>query len=170
MKIMHLISGGDVGGAKTHVLSLLQGLTQTEQVLLVCFMEGPFAQEAREMGIRTLVLSSGDIPAVVKQIASLIKNDGYQIVHCHGSRANLMGTLLRLCVKVPMVTTVHSDYRLDYLGRPFHRLTYGTINTVCVRQIPYHIGVSDAMAIFWSPGDLIRRLCLLFIMVWILPR
>ena len=25
MKIMHLISGGDVGGAKTHVLSLLKG-------------------------------------------------------------------------------------------------------------------------------------------------
>ena len=37
MKIMHLISGGDVGGAKTHVLSLLQGLSRTEQVRLVCF-------------------------------------------------------------------------------------------------------------------------------------
>ena len=146
MKIMHLISGGDVGGAKTHVLSLLRGLTQTEQILLVCFMEGPFAQEAREMGIHTMVLSSGNILAVVKQIASVIKHDGYQIVHCHGSRANLMGTLLRMSVKIPMVTTVHSDYRLDYLGRPFHRLTYGTINTVCVRRIPYHIGVSDAMA------------------------
>lgn len=45
-----------------------------------------------------------------------------------------------------MVTTVHSDYRLDYLGRPIHHLTYGTINTICVRKIPYHIGVSDAMA------------------------
>jgi len=146
MKIMHLISGGDVGGAKTHVLSLLHGLTKTEQVLLVCFMEGPFAQEAREMGIQTLVLPSGNIPAVVNQIKQIIVEEGYQIVHCHGSRANLMGTLLRLSVKIPMVTTVHSDYRLDYLGRPFHRLSYGTINTVCVRKIRYHIGVSDAMA------------------------
>ena len=41
MKIMHLISGGDVGGAKTHVLSLLQGLGRTETVRLVCFLEGP---------------------------------------------------------------------------------------------------------------------------------
>ena len=146
MKIMHLISGGDVGGAKTHVLSLLQGLSRTETVLLVCFMEGPFAQEAREMGIHTLVLDSGNLPAVLKRIADMIQKDGYQIVHCHGSRANLMGTLLRGKVRIPMVTTVHSDYRLDYLGRPFHRLTYGTINTVCVRMIPYHIGVSDAMA------------------------
>ncbi len=146
MKIMHLISGGDVGGAKTHVLSLLRGLSQTETVLLVCFMEGPFAQKAREMGIDTMVFDSGNLFSVVNQIADLIKTKGFEVVHCHGSRANLMGTLLRRKVKISMVTTVHSDYRLDYLGRPFHRLTYGTINTVCVRRIPYHIGVSDAMA------------------------
>ena len=146
MKIMHLISGGDVGGAKTHVLSLLHGLTKTETVLLICFMEGPFAQEAREMGIDTMVFDSGNLFSVVNQIAELIETKGFEIVHCHGSRANLMGTLLRGKMKIPMVTTVHSDYRLDYLGRPFHRLTYGTINTVCVRRIPYHIGVSDAMA------------------------
>ncbi len=146
MKIMHLISGGDVGGAKTHVLSLLHGLTKTETVRLVCFLEGPFAREARELGIDTLVLDSGNLPAVVKTIAGMVKDEGFQIVHCHGSRANLMATLLKRQVQVPMVTTVHSDYRLDYLGRPFHRLTYGTINTYCVRRIPYHIGVSDAMA------------------------
>lgn len=146
MKIMHLISGGDVGGAKTHVLSLLQGLNRTETVRLVCFTEAEFSQEAREMGIDTQVLSSGNLLSVVGEIARMIVGEGFQIVHCHGSRANLIGTLLRRKVSVPMVTTVHSDYRLDYLGRTFHRLTYGTINTFCVRRIPYHIGVSDAMA------------------------
>lgn len=146
MKIMHLISGGDVGGAKTHVLSLLQGLGRTETVRLVCFLEGPFAQDAREMGIDTRVMTQGNLFAVVNTLAHMIRDEGFEIVHCHGSRANLLGTLLRRKVSVPMVTTVHSDYRLDYLGRPFHRLTYGTINTICVRRIPYHIGVSDAMA------------------------
>ncbi len=145
MKIMHLISGGDVGGAKTHVLSLLKGLTQTQDVRLVCFMEGAFAQEAREMGIDTVVMECG-LLSCVSQIARMIEDENFQIVHCHGSRANLTGTLLRRKTHVPMVTTVHSDYRLDYLGRPVHRLTYGTINTFCVRRIPYHIGVSDAMA------------------------
>ena len=146
MKIMHLISGGDVGGAKTHVLSLLQGLSRTETVRLVCFLEGPFAQEARDMGIDTLVMTQGNLLKVVAELARMIQTEGFQIVHCHGSRANLLGTLLKGKVHVPLVTTVHSDYRLDYLGRPFHRLTYGTINTVCVRRIPNHIGVSDAMA------------------------
>ena len=53
MKIIHLISGGDVGGAKTHVLSLLEGLGRTQQVRLVCFTAGAFADDAMAMGIDT---------------------------------------------------------------------------------------------------------------------
>ena len=45
MKVIHLISGGDSGGAKTHVHSLLQGLSQHIQADMVCFMDGPFTQE-----------------------------------------------------------------------------------------------------------------------------
>ena len=56
-----------------------------------------------------------------------------------------MGALLRHSTGLPVVTTVHSDYRLDYLGRPLSRLTYGTINTVALRLLDYRIGVSDAM-------------------------
>lgn len=48
MKVIHLISGGDSGGAKTHVLSLLQHLNQTITAQLVCFRDGPFAEEARQ--------------------------------------------------------------------------------------------------------------------------
>ena len=146
MKVIHLISGGDVGGAKTHVLTLLQGLGKTQTVRLVCFMEGPFAQEARDMGIDTVVFTSRNVFAVIRDLTRMIRTEGFQIVHCHGSRANLMGTMLQNQVRVPVVTTVHSDYRLDYLGRNFHRWTYGSINTVCVRMIRNHIGVSDAMA------------------------
>lgn len=58
MKIIHLISGGDVGGAKTHVHSLLCGLAKTEEVQLVCFMDGPFAEEARQLNIPTKIVKS----------------------------------------------------------------------------------------------------------------
>lgn len=144
MKIIHLISGGDVGGAKTHVLSLLQGLGKTEQVRLVCFTDGAFADDARAMGIDTLVLDSG-VAASIRTLSDMICTEGFEIVHCHGSRANMIGAILKRRINVPIVTTVHSDYRLDYLGRPFHRITYGTINTVALRLFDYHIGVSDSM-------------------------
>jgi len=146
MKIMHIISGGDVGGAKTAVLSLVSGLSRTEQVRLVCFLEGPFSQEARELGIDTAVLPSRHVLRVAKALAKEINDGGYEIVHCHGSRANLIGALLMKRVRAVTVTTVHSDPRLDYLGRPFRRLTYGNINALCLRRFPYHIAVSNAMA------------------------
>ena len=145
MKVITLISGGDIGGAKTHVLSLLHGLGKTEQVRLVCFREGEFAEDARKLGIDTCVMEVS-VGAAIGRLTQMIREEGFQIIHCHGARANLTGAILRRKIRVPIVTTVHSDYRLDYLGRPLHRLTYGTINTIALRMFDYHIGVSDAMA------------------------
>ena len=145
MKVIHLISGGDSGGAKTHVHSLLQNLSRTIEVTMVCFMEGPFAQEARELGISTVVLPGHNLLHTFRTLKQMIREGGYQIIHCHGARGNMMGALLRKATGLPVVTTVHSDYRLDYLGRPFSRISYGTINTIALRRLDYRIGVSDAM-------------------------
>lgn len=145
MNIIHLISGGDVGGAKTHVLSLLAGLKETENVRLVCFTDGEFAEEARALGIDTVIVDCGAVSAI-GALQKIVQEHQAQIIHCHGARANMMGALLRKKVKVPVLTTVHSDYRLDYLGRPLGRLTYGTINTVALRFMDYYVGVSDPMA------------------------
>lgn len=145
MKVVHLISGGDVGGAKTHVHSLLLNLNKTIHVDMICFTDGEFAQEARELGIPTYIISKSFF-ATLSELTSFIKKGGYDIVHCHGSKANMYGALLRRRLGLPVVTTVHSDYRLDYMGRPVHRLTYGTINSVALRMLDYHIGVSDPIA------------------------
>lgn len=42
MRVLHLISGGDTGGAKTHVITLLQELKQKIDIELVCLSEGCF--------------------------------------------------------------------------------------------------------------------------------
>ena len=146
MRIIHMISGGDVGGAKTHVLSLLDGLNKTEDVHLICFTEGEFAQEARRLGIPTTVLCDGSLFSVRRRILAMIRHDGYQVIHCHGARANMMGMLLRRRAAIPVISTIHSDYRLDYMGRPFAALTYGTINRLSLRRLDAWIGVSDGMS------------------------
>ena len=145
MKVIHLISGGDSGGAKTHVLSLLQNLNKTITAQLVCFRDGPFAEEARTMGIPTMICGGNNIPHLRRELADYIREGGYQLIHCHGSRANMIGALLRKPTGLPVVSTVHSDYKLDYMGRPFARLTFGAINAWALRHLDYRIGVSDAM-------------------------
>ncbi len=145
MKVIHLISGGDSGGAKTHVLSLLQNLNKTITAQLVCFRDGPFAEEARQMGIPTMVCGGNNVFRTRRKLVAYIREGGYEIIHCHGSRANMIGAMLRKPTGLPVVTTVHSDYRLDYMGRPLSHLTFGTINALALRKLDYRIGVSDAM-------------------------
>ena len=145
MKVIHLISGGDSGGAKTHVLSLLRHLNETITAQLVCFRDGPFAQEARAMGIPTEIMGGNNVLRIRRRLIAYIREGGYEIIHCHGSRANMIGFMLRKATGLPVVSTVHSDYKLDYLGRPFSRLTFGCINARALRKLDYRIGVSDAM-------------------------
>ena len=145
MKVIHLISGGDSGGAKTHVLSLLQHLNRTITAQLVCFRDGPFAQEARSLGIPVEIMGGNNIPRLRRRLTEYIRSGGYELIHCHGSRANMVGALLRRTTGLPVVSTVHSDYRLDYMGRPFARLSFGAINAWALRKLDYRIGVSDAM-------------------------
>ena len=130
MKVIHLISGGDSGGAKTHVLSLLQHLNQTITAQLVCFRDGPFAEEARQMGIPTMICGGNNVFRTRRKLAAYIREGG---------------AMLRKVTGLPVVTTVHSDYRLDYMGRPLSHLTFGTINALALRRLDYRIGVSDAM-------------------------
>ena len=51
MKVLHLISGGDTGGAKTHILSLFHGLNKLIDAKIICIMEDTFYHEARENNI-----------------------------------------------------------------------------------------------------------------------
>ena len=144
MKVIHLISGGDTGGAKTHVHSLLHSLSKTVDVTLVCFRAGPFAEEAAALDIDTRVYP-GRFFSALKQVEDLIRSGGYELIHSHGSRGNLAGVLLAKRTRLPIVSTVHSDYKLDYMGRPLAAVTYGTLNSWALHRIKYHVGVSDAM-------------------------
>ncbi|MBR2666917.1 MAG: polysaccharide pyruvyl transferase CsaB [Oscillospiraceae bacterium] len=152
MNIVHLISGGDSGGAKTHIFSILRHLSRTDNVLLICFRDGAFAQEAAEIGIPTRVIDHRSLNQSMRELRQCIREGDFDIVHCHGSRGNMMGALLRRSFRGPVISTVHSDYKLDYLGRPFGRLTYGVINARALRRMDSLIGVSDAMV-----DTLIRR-------------
>ena len=144
MKIMHLISGGDVGGAKTHVIGLLEELGKGNDVELVCFVEGPFAQEAREKGINTRVLKKRGLFHVARNLKKYLKNKHFDILHCHGSKANVVSMLMGKA-SCPIISTIHSDPRLDYMGRPVANLTIGLLNRIALRRRDGWVAVSHAM-------------------------
>ena len=144
MKILTLISGGDVGDAKTHVLSLLASLSKKIGVTMVCFMESEFTEDARKLGIDTRIIPGNNLPATARQLEGLIRQEGFDIIHSHGSRGNFIAWMLRKC-SLPLLCTVHSDPKLDYMGRPAAGLVFGSMNRFALRRLDWYTGVSDSM-------------------------
>ncbi len=146
MKILHVISGGDTGGAKTHVISLLKELQKNISVDLVCFMESDFTHEAKKQNINIEIFNQKtrlDLSAVNKAI-NKIEKENYDIIHCHGARANFISLMLKAKTKKPIVTTIHSDYKLDFKGDFFKNIVYTNVNAFSLKFIDYYIGVSKS--------------------------
>lgn len=145
MKVLHLISGGDTGGAKTHIISLIKGLDKIIEPKVICFMDGDFYQDTKKAGIDIEVYNQKnrfDL-SVVKKLVDLIKNKNYDIVHCHGARANFIGMFLKNKINRPMITTIHSDYKLDFKDNFYKNIVFTTLNTIALKKFNYYIGISD---------------------------
>lgn len=143
MKVLHIIGGGDVGGAKTHVLSLVNKLGEHIDVKMISLRPGAFADDARSMGIDVEVVKSGNIFSDIKKVLSIVRKGKYDILHSHGAKANMFAVIIKYFTKISTVTTVHSDYRLDYLNNVYKKYSFGVINTISLRFIDYYIGVSN---------------------------
>ena len=143
---MHVMGGGDVGGAKTQIMNTVTGLSRTNDVMLISFRAGPFADEARERGIDVRVIERHNPFRAARTMRDLVDEFKPDIIHCHGGRANLMGAMVRRSRRIPIITTVHSDYRLDYLGSPLKQHTLGTANAIALRFLDFYQPVADRMA------------------------
>ncbi len=146
MRIIHFAGGGDIGGAKTHILSLGKQLMEDHQFCLVSFRQGEFAEEAKQLGIDVRVTDDNwNLITAIKLALKVVDEIKPDIIHCHGSKANMMGVLTKMFRKVPIITTVHSDPKLDYLGSPFKQYTFGLINALSLRRMDYYMAVASKM-------------------------
>lgn len=145
MKVLHLISGGDTGGAKTHIISLLKGIDKLSQAKIICFIEDKFFYDAKSVGINIEVYEQKkryDM-SVVGRLTEEIEKENYDIIHCHGARANFIAMFLRNKVKRLFITTIHSDYKLDFKDNFYKRIVFTTLNTIALKKFKYYIAVSD---------------------------
>ena len=143
MKIFHVAGGGDRGGAKTHILALCSRLKERFDLKLVSLPSGDFPESAQEVGIDTTTFFSWFVPYDYFRLIRLVKQEKPDIVHCHGAKANIAGLLVKLFCGVTVITTVHSDFQLDYMNSLVKRLTIGNMNARALRHIDYYVTVSD---------------------------
>jgi len=117
IRVLHVIGGGEVGGAEELVLTLMKLLDREKyEPYLLCLCEGPFAGLAEEQGLKAFVLPMKhklDI-STVTPLRKYIRDNNINIVHTHGVRANLVARIAAKKEIIPVVTTVHSILRYDY--------------------------------------------------------
>lgn len=146
MKIMLFAAGGDIGGGKTHILSLAKELSSQNKLRLVSFRRGILADEARQMGIDTVDMSSElGIYHALKLALKEVESFSPDVIHCHGAKANMLGVIVKKLKGIPVMTTVHSDPKLDYMGMPLKQYTYGLINGYALRHMDYYVAVAGRM-------------------------
>lgn len=146
MNILLLVAGGDIGGGKTHILSLAKQLSTTNNVLVFSLRSGVLTDEARDMGLAVTISQNGwNARKDIRNLKDAIDSFHPDVVHCHGAKANMYGALLKLYRDVPVITTVHSDPKLDYMGQPHKQYTYGLINELALKRMDFYMAVADRM-------------------------
>jgi glycosyltransferase involved in cell wall biosynthesis len=120
LKVIHIIGGGEFGGAEKHILNLA-GAADSLRVdyTVCCLFSAPFADIASDAGISALSIPMSHKAdfKVVGKLARVIMEGNFDLVHTHGVRANLLGRLAaRQAGKRKVITTVHSLLEKDYPG------------------------------------------------------
>lgn len=120
IKVVHIIGGGEFGGAERHIINLAGALNpQMVELTVCCLFSDPFVEIAAQAGINALNVTMRNRMdfRVISRLASIIRQNNFDIVHTHGVRANLLGRVAsRLANRKPVVTTVHSLLERDYPG------------------------------------------------------
>ena len=114
MRILYVITTPDHGGAQVNVLDLLSGWSTDVECVLVTGEEGYLTEEAATRGVQVHIMPSlirpvrlgTDLRAYrnLRQLMTDVKPD---LVHCHSSKAGLLGRLAASAEKIPVVFTVH---------------------------------------------------------------
>lgn len=144
MKVLHVISGGETGGSRKHVTTLLEQFPR-DTVCLAVFQEGPLSQEARDMGIRVELFQQSsryDI-SILRKLRDFINNEKFDIVHSHGPRANLFMSFIKKKISALWVTTIHSDPKLDFMKGGIKGKLFTKLNLHAIKQIDYFFAVSE---------------------------
>jgi len=113
MNILYVIEG-DGGGAVTHVLKLVQGLSEMGVSARIAFMgDGPAVTEAAKLGLNYSVVNKTVSPLDIRpvlRLLSILERHDIDIIHSHTIRGNFYArAAVSLCRRaVKCITTVHS--------------------------------------------------------------
>jgi glycosyltransferase involved in cell wall biosynthesis len=110
MKVLHVITGLDAGGAELQLAMILRR-TRHESDVVTLYNPGPVADKIRAQGttVRNIGMKSNTELAALLRLRKIIKDGQYDVVHTHLYRAQIYARPAARLAGTPVVlTTEHS--------------------------------------------------------------
>ncbi|QQE73416.1 glycosyltransferase [Brevibacillus composti] len=148
LRVLHVIGGGEFGGAEQHILNLLASLPADEvEAAVVCFYDSLFASELRKAGVPVIALDRfGRFDLrLLQALREAFRSFQPHLIHTHGVKANFFSRLAARGSGATLLTTVHSSLRYDYT----HPLAYALVSLMergTRRWNRHYIAISGAIA------------------------
>ena len=145
--LLHLVSTFEVKTDTKWIVQIAHYLDRRRfRMSVACFHgDGPIRDRLEDLGVRTHNLEVPDErdPRGVLRARRLIDNGGYDIVHTHLLRADLLGGLAARWARVPVI--VSSVYAIGTYSRARRRLADPMLDVACARLPKHVLAVSDAV-------------------------
>jgi glycosyltransferase involved in cell wall biosynthesis len=114
MKILILSTNADEAGAPRHVETIVNGLEDKFQFILVFGESGPVSDRILRRGhvvhilkeMRTAISPIKDLIALIKLLI-LVVNCRPDVIHCHSAKAGMLGRMTAALSCIPWIYTVH---------------------------------------------------------------
>lgn len=116
MKIAYIVTRADpIGGAQIHVRDLAAAMqAQGHSVVVLTSGKGPFLDDLRTLGIRTVVLRHLTVPIrplqdlrALREMRAVLAEFGPDLVAAHSAKAGVIGRMAARLLRVPVVVTTH---------------------------------------------------------------
>ena len=157
LKVIYVITLPDLGGAQSHVLELMKNMPERGiDVVLITGKNGWLTEQAALLNIKTYIISYlvrqispwNDMRAIIK-LKNIIKKEKPNVVHCHSSKAGILGRIAAKMCLVPSVFTVHGWAFTDGVSkkkRNIYRFIeniagYITNEIICVSDYDKNLGI-----------------------------
>ena len=143
-RVLYIFATLPIGGAEEHLKTVVLNLKPYGFTPVVCCIgdKGVIGEEIEAAGVSVITLEKmkgkGFDPMIIKDISTLIKREGIDIVHTHLYHANMYGRSAALAARVPVVATEHNVYKS-------YKKKRSIINRLLAKKTDKMIAVSRAV-------------------------
>ncbi len=125
MRILYLITRGELGGAQVHVADLVDAMKTRADVSVAAGEKGYLAEFCEQRAVPFHLVNHLVQPIrpakdyrCIKELIALIERERPDLIHVHTSKAGLLGRIAAKITSTPIVFTAHTWSFADGIGIP----------------------------------------------------